>query len=612
MRTSPSTTIEHYQRLGWWGRATLRSLFDEALVNFSDREALLDPPNRQALVGGEPNRLSYAQIDALTDKLGCLLYASGLRQGDKLLLQMPNVVEIVLVYLAASRLGLIVSPVAMQYGQFELKTIDKLIRPRAYIGFQRFKGERFAGPQSDCLDEGCQTLTIDGRDFCQSVTIDTSALSAFGNICAKSPDAKGTDAKGTDAKGTDAKSTDAKGTDAKGTESNSLDADAFDADVLGSEYQRYIKQLDIDANDIFTICWTSGTTGRSKGVPRSYNHWLATTLASQDAIKLRPGAVMLNPFPFINMAAIGGFLFYWLQIGAKLVLHHPFEANLLMSQLQNEAVQYTIFPPAVLSQLLGNKDIINQQFDLSSVEIVGSGSAPLSPGMITGFKSEFDIDVVNIFGSNEGMSLLSNATDVPDPADRAGFFPRFGRADLAWDNRIAARIETKLVDIDSGEEITERGRAGECLIKGPTVFDGYYDAPDDNASAFSADGYFRSGDLFEIDGDQDQYYRFVGRCKSLILRGGVNISPEELDEILIGHPAIAEVAVAGYADQQMGERIAAFAVLHAGESLTLEQLTGYMRDLSVAAFKWPERLEILTTLPRNAMNKVMRNQLVSD
>ena len=587
MRTSPSTTIEHYQRLGWWGKATLRSLFDKALRDFADREALLDPPNRQALVGGEPNRLSYAQIDALTDKLGCLMYASGLRQGDKVLLQMPNVVEIVLVYLAASRLGLIVSPVAMQYGQFELATIDKLIRPRAYIGFNNFKGASFAAPQSDCLDDDCQTLIIDGRDFCQSVTIDTSALSAFGGIRAKS-------------------------IDAKGVESNPPDAETFDTEALESAYQCYIEQLEIDANDIFTICWTSGTTGRSKGVPRSHNHWLASTLASQDAIKLRPGAVMLNPFPFINMAAIGGFLFYWLQIGAKLVLHHPFEANLLMSQLQNEAVQYTIFPPAVLSQLLGNKDIINQQFDLSSVEIVGSGSAPLSPGMITGFKAEFDIDVVNIFGSNEGMSLLSNATDVPDPADRAGFFPRFGRADLAWDNRIAARIETKLVDIDSGEEITERGRAGECLIKGPTVFDGYYDAPDDNASAFSADGYFRSGDLFEIDGDRDQFYRFVGRCKSLILRGGVNISPEELDEILIGHPAIAEVAVAGYADQQMGERIAAFAVLHAGESLTLEQLTGYMRDLSVAAFKWPERLEILTTLPRNAMNKVMRNQLVSD
>jgi non-ribosomal peptide synthetase component E (peptide arylation enzyme) len=169
-----------------------------------------------------------------------------------------------------------------------------------------------------------------------------------------------------------------------------------------------------------------------------------------------------------------------------------------------------------------------------------------------------------------------------------------------------------LVDIDTGEEVSEPGRIGECLIKGCTVFDGYYEAPDDNAHAFSDDGYFRSGDLFEIAGDLNQYYRFVGRCKSLILRGGVNISPEELDEILMGHPAIAEVAVAGYADEVMGERVAAFVVLHAEQSLTLEQLKSFMRDLSVAAFKWPERLEIVSALPRNAMNKVVRDQLLSD
>ena len=361
MRTSPSTTIEHYQNLGWWGKATLRSLFDEALRDFADREALLDPPNRQALVGGEPNRLSYTQIDALTDKLGCLMYASGLRQGDKLLLQMPNVVEIVLVYLAASRLGLIVSPVAMQYGHFELAYIDQLIRPRAYVGFNTFKGASFAEPQSDCLGESCQTLIIDGRDFCQSVASDLSAGLNFADIGA-----------------------------------HSLEFKASNSATLSAAYQDYVKQLEVDANDIFTICWTSGTTGRSKGVPRSHNHMLASTLASQDAIKLRTGAVMLNPFPFINIAAIGGFLFYWLQLGAKLVLHHPFEANLLISQLQNEAVQYTIFPPAMLSQLLSNKDIINRQFDLSSLEIVGSGSAPLTPEMITGFKSEFDIDLTPV------------------------------------------------------------------------------------------------------------------------------------------------------------------------------------------------------------------------
>ena len=577
MRTSSHSTIEYYQGLGWWGKATLHSIFDGALGSFSECEALVDPPNREELVGGEPNRLNFQQIDALANKLGCLMYASGLRQGDKLLLQMPNVVEIVLVYLAASRLGLIVSPVAMQYGHFELAYIDNLIQPKAYIGFNNFKGASFAEAQSDCLDPRCQTLVIDGRDFCQSVIIDALACSGFGDIGAKT-----------------------------------LDGNNYDGKKLGADYQNYIKQLDVDANDIFTICWTSGTTGRSKGVPRSYNHWLASTLASQDAIKLRPGAVMLNPFPLINMAAIGGFLFYWLQLGAKLVLHHPFEANLLMSQLQNEAVNYTIFPPAVLNQLLHNKDMIHQQFDLSSVKIVGSGSAPLSASMITGFKSEFDIDVVNIFGSNEGMALLSNAIDVPNPVDRASFFPRFGRSEIAWDNRIAARIKTKLVDIETGEEVTDSGQIGECLIKGPTVFDGYYDAPDDNALVFSEDGYFHSGDLFEIAGDQNQYYRFVGRCKSLILRGGVNISPEELDDILIGHPAIAEVAVAGYPDELMGERVAAFAVLHEGQHLTLSELTGFMRDLSVAPFKWPERLEICSQLPRNAMNKVMRNELASD
>ena len=105
---------------------------------------------------------------------------------------------------------------------------------------------------------------------------------------------------------------------------------------------------------------------------------------------------MLNPFPFINMAAIGGFLFYWLKLGAKMILHHPFDSEILLLQIQEEQVQYTVFPPAVLTQLLHAKDHINSNFDLSHLTIVGSGSAPLSPAMIAGFKSEFGIEVVNI------------------------------------------------------------------------------------------------------------------------------------------------------------------------------------------------------------------------
>ena len=542
MRTTPEDKINTYVARGWWGDATLSSLFAAALQNAPDGEALLDPSNRSDLVDGAPRRLSFREIDRLADCLAAFLHRSGLRQGDKILLQMPNVVEIVLAYLAAGRLGLIVSPVAMQYGQFELSHIDEVIAPSAYLAFRRFRGAAFGSDQGDALNPDCLRLFLDEENWQDIAAADDAA------------------------------------------------------------YRSYRDGLEINANDIFTICWTSGTTGRSKGVPRSYNHWLSSTLASEDAIRLKPGAVMLNPFPFINMAAIGGFLFYWLQLGAKMVLHHPFEANVLLGQLQDEKVEYTIFPPAVLTQLLHGKAQVKAHFDLSALKIVGSGSAPLEPQMITGFKSEFGVDVVNIFGSNEGMTVLSNIVDVPVAADRASFFPRFGRSEFDWDNRVSQRLETKLVDIETGAEIVTPGQVGECYIRGVTVFDGYYNSPEDNAQAFSADGYFRSGDLFEIAGDKNQFYRFVGRCKSLIVRGGVNISPEELDEILARHPSIAEVAVAAYPDTVMGEKICAFAVLHDGKTLTLDDLRAFMDGLKVAIFKWPERLEIIDALPRNAMN----------
>ncbi|MAJ50207.1 MAG: 2,3-dihydroxybenzoate-AMP ligase [Flammeovirgaceae bacterium] len=549
MQTTPQDKIKRYQELGWWGDDTLTSLLLQALEKTPDQEALIDPPNREHLVGGQAKRLTFGDIDKLSDDLAHLFYESGLRQGEKIVVQMPNVVEIVLTYFAASKLGIIISPVAMQYGQFELAHIDEVISPDAYLAFTEFRGEIFGGIQSECFRKQCTRLIIDGVSWIEKDTTDRSS------------------------------------------------------------FERYLQNIDTNANDIFTICWTSGTTGRSKGVPRSYNHWLSSTLASEDAIRLDVGATMLNPFPFINMAAIGGFLFYWLRLGAKMILHQPFDARLLLSQIQDEKVHYTVFPPAVLTQLLHTKEQIKDNYDLSCLAIVGSGSAPLTPAMISGFKSEFGVEVINIFGSNEGMSLLSDPIDVPDSIERASFFPRFGRSEFHWDNRISAQIRTKLIDIETGQEIIEQGSIGECLLQGPTVFDGYYNSPGDNSEAFSSDGYFRSGDLFEIVGDRNQYYRFVGRRKSLILRGGVNISPEELDELLNRHDSIAEGAVASYPDDVLGEKICAFVSLKVGKALSLDQLKDFMQDLGVAKFKWPERLQIIDSLPRNAMNKVDRGEL---
>jgi cyclohexanecarboxylate-CoA ligase len=549
MQTTSPDIISKYVKAGWWGEVTLNSIFASAVKDNPKSLAICDPINRDKMVSGNMLRLSFSELESHVEHVAHCLYVNGLRRNDKIILQMPNVVEIVLVYLAASRLGLIISPVAMEYGHHELKFIGDTIKPKAYIAFREFKNSEFGAVQGAIFDKSCKKLFF-----------------GIGGVFEN-----------------------------KNEELN--------------DYLKYKESIKVNANDIMTICWTSGTTGRSKGVPRSHNHWLSSTLASEDAIKLKTGAVMLNPFPFINMAAIGGFLFYWLKVRGRLILHHPFDPNVYLSQIQNEKVEYTIAPPAVLTRLLQTKDQIKANFDLSSLRVIGSGSAPLSKEMVQGFENEFDVSIINIFGSNEGMAILSSPSDVLDPELRASFFPRFGRDEFEWDNRISQQIKTKLIDPETGVEVVDPSVPGELLISGATVFDGYYNSPADNKEAFSSDGYFRSGDLFEISGENNQFYKFVGRCKSLIVRGGVNISPEELDELISSHEKISEAVVVAYPDDIMGEKVCAVIVPHEGQVITLLDICSFLEELKVAKFKWPEKLLAIKALPRNAMNKVVRSEL---
>ena len=549
MQTTSPDIISKYVKAGWWGEVTLNSIFASAVKDNPKSLAICDPINRDKMVSGNMLRLSFSELESHVEHVAHCLYVNGLRRNDKIILQMPNVVEIVLVYLAASRLGLIISPVAMEYGHHELKFIGDTIKPKAYIAFREFKNSEFGAVQGAIFDKSCKRLFF-----------------GIGGVFENKNEEL-------------------------------------------TDYLKYKESIKVNANDIMTICWTSGTTGRSKGVPRSHNHWLSSTLASEDAIKLKTGAVMLNPFPFINMAAIGGFLFYWLKVRGRLILHHPFDPNVYLSQIQNEKVEYTIAPPAVLTRLLQTKDQIKANFDLSSLRVIGSGSAPLSKEMVQGFENEFDVSIINIFGSNEGMAILSSPSDVLNPELRASFFPRFGRDEFEWDNRISQQIKTKLIDPETGVEIVDPSVSGELLISGATVFDGYYNSPLDNKEAFSSDGYFRSGDLFEISGENNQFYKFVGRCKSLIVRGGVNISPEELDELISSHEQISEAVVVAYPDDIMGEKVCAVIVPHEGQVITLLDICSFLEELKVAKFKWPEKLLTIKALPRNAMNKVVRSEL---
>tara|TARA_Y100001970_G_scaffold208257_1_gene253768 strand:+ start:109 stop:1794 length:1686 start_codon:yes stop_codon:yes gene_type:complete len=548
--------IETFTEKGWWGEDTLYSLFKEAVNSCGDQEALIDPENRVDITGDAPMRLSFNQIHMTVERYASIFFEQGLRKDDIVIIQLPNIVELPMVYLALSKLGIICSPIPMQYGAYEITNIIGETKPKAFISIQTFQNNPHAEQFYSVFNNGELKFAF-------------GEIENFINLNESNPNSE-----------------------------------------LHKSQQSYVQDNPITANDIFTICWTSGTTGTPKGVPRSHNLWLPMAKAASFVSETEEGDTLLNPFPMINMASIGGFLFNWLLCKGKLVQHHPFDLNVFLTQISTENVKYTIAPPAIMNMLLNNPAILKQQ-DLSSLRCIGCGGAPLSEWMVETFQKKYDLTVQNIFGSNEGASLLSARNEIEDPSLRAKYFPRFGVEGLDWSNPVSKLVKTKLISVETNEEIFEPEKPGELLISGATVFDGYWNAPEANEEVFDEDGYFRTGDLFEIspENTEKKYYKFCGRCKDLIIRGGMNISPEELDNLLSSHPKVLEVAVTGYDDEILGEKVGVVAVVAEGETLTLDEVIEFLKDKQIAKYKMPEELRVIETLPKNPVGKVLRREL---
>ena len=397
-----------------------------------------------------------------------------------------------------------------------------------------------------------------------------------------------------------------------------LPKDVLDLDQLlaqttpwtDAQMRAHLAQIGLTANDVFTICWTSGTEARSKGVPRSHNQWLLVGASVIDAGQMTQGTQMVIPFPFVNMAGISTSLVAWLLTAGGLHHHHPFDLKVFIQQLQSNSVDYTVSAPAVLSMLLKAPELL-EGVDLKRLTRVGSGGGPVAPWLFEQFAQRFGIEVINYFGSNEGAALASTPQDIPDQQDRANYFPRLGVPGFQWNAVNSTKVLTRLVDVDTNEEITEPGRVGELRFKGPMLFSGYYKSPELTERAFDDQGYYRSGDLFEIAGDRKQYYRFAGRHKDIVVRGGMNISCEEVESLLLSHPKVREVAVIGWPDDVLGERVCAVVVpKSAGDTVQLDELVLFLKtEGKIAAFKLPERVELIAELPRNPVGKVLKRVL---
>ncbi len=556
VRPSPPERVAEYRRKGWWRGQTVDALFRDAVAKRGPEAALADAPNREALVGSPPQRLTWTELETRVDALAHALAGLGVGRGDVVATQLPNVVEGVLAFLACARMGAILSPIAMAYRGHELRQILPVIEPKAYLTVGEFHGCDHAAMLADLRREGVTAAEI--LSLADQAPEGVSRMSDLLDRAARTP---------------------------------------------------FPTPADLDAAEALTICWTSGTEAMPKGVPRHHDHWVVNGEALVEAAGLTAGDTILNPFPLINIAAIGGMLMPWLVCQGRLIQHHPFDLPIFLGQMQEEGVVYTVAPPAVLNMLLQNEALLAKA-DLSKLRCLGSGSAPLSPWMVSGWQERHGVTVMNVFGSNEGASLFSTGEAIPDPDHRARFFPRFGAQGVDWPAAFPGKIRTRLVDLATGREITEPGVEGELRISGAMTFDGYYRAPELTKGAFDDQGFFRTGDLFEIaPEDGGRFYRFVGRCKEIIIRGGQNISPAELDVLIEGHPKVREGACAAYPDERLGERVCAFVALKPGESLTLDELNAHLKAHDIATYKLPERLQVVAALPRNALNKVLRREL---
>lgn len=510
--------------------------------------AITDAPNRAGIVGGEPQRLTWSEVGAAVDAVAAQLAELGAVAGTRVGIQLPNIVELPVAILACIRLGAVAVPFPIQHRLHELTNGIRDAEIDVVVSAAR-------PDRPDLFSTLAEAARAADR---------TCAVGAFGGV-----------------------------DDQIGGEIASLALDTG---------QTLATAPVLSTDQVATICWTSGTTGLPKGVPRTHSMWLASGEFQVEQLTLGPDDRLLCPFPVVNMAGIGGMLVPWVLSGAQLHLHQPLDLQVFLGQIVAESITYTVAPPALLNMLLANEAML-AQVDLSSVRMIASGSAPLDPWMVEGWEAR-GIEIVNVFGSNEGAAMLSTRDSVADPTQRARAFPRPDRDG----------VDIKLVDLDSGREINEPGVIGELRFTGNTVFDGYLGS---TGEEFDDDGWYRTGDLFEwVDGVTDatgtpQLLRFVDRAKDIIIRGGMNISAAELEALVSSHHAVTECAAVGYPDEIYGEKVGVFIAPAPDHELSLIDLTDHLRAAGVASYKFPERLELIDALPRNPVGKVIKPELRS-
>jgi long-chain acyl-CoA synthetase len=509
-----------------------------------------DYPDREAVVlarpGAESTRLTYAQVNGAANQVANLLVSRGIEPGDKVALSCPNLPFFPIVYFGILKAGATVVPLNVLLKGREVAYHLADSDAKAYLCFQGTPEL----PIGQAGHEGFEAT--DGCEHFFMITADPAAASPI-----------------------------------EGTE------------TLGRAMAGQPPTFDtvaVDDDDTAVILYTSGTTGQPKGAELRHRNMHSNAIVGKDlfgADASRPDTYLcvLPLFHSFGQTVIqnSGFAY-----GGTVVMLPRFEADAALTTMATEGVTFFAGVPTMYWGLLGA--LPDSGVDVTALaarlRVAAAGGSALPVEVHKDFEKKFGVTILEGYGLSETSPVAS-------------FSPHGEEVRVGSIGVPIPGVEMRLINPEPGSWEDAEGDVGEIAIKGPNVMKGYYNRPDATADAIQ-DGWFRSGDLARKD--EDGYYYIVDRSKDMIIRGGYNVYPREIEEVLMTHPGVSLAAVIGVPDESHGEEIKAVVIPEKGVDVTAEELVAWSKE-QMAGYKYPRIVELVDALPMTATGKILKREL---
>jgi 2,3-dihydroxybenzoate-AMP ligase len=521
----PAETAARYRAAGLWDGSTLFGLLQRSAARW---------PDKAALVAAE-QRLSYAELQQQATRLAARLLALGLAPRDRVVMQLPNVVEFAIVYFALARIGAIPVMALRAHRHAEVRHFLNASGAKAYVIAERIGDFDYR--------DMAEQLRTEAPALCQVIVVGEARPSqlAYAELSRDGP---------------------------------------FDP-----------PDVPVDPAEVGTMLLSGGTTSMSKLIPRTHQDYVLNARLCGRAAGFGEGTVFMAILPLghnYNLASPG--LLAALHYGGTVVLAASTQTDDIFAAVQRERVTHIAAVVPLIATWLASD--VQTRYDLSSLQVVQNGGARLAPELRARLRERFGCTPQEIYGTAEGLINMTRLDDADEQLLHSSGAP------------VCEDDEIRVLD-DQDREVPD-GESGELVTRGPYTIRGYYNAADKNAEAFTADGFYRMGDIVRKRG---RHVYAEGRRKDFINRGGEKISCEEVENLLFAHPKVKAATLVAMPDAVFGEKACAFVVPHPGESLSFDELSAFLRAQQIASFKLPERLEIVSELPVSPVGKILKRQL---